>query len=127
MADRTRSNPQWDKIPTKLGPKNSSDRQKDIKFLITSIKQNDEKIREEKSSKMPNEKRIAKCQEIIDSCKQTIRREALAMASAHMILTAIMKEIDKGDYDAALKKSMEIKDVAVDTFFTAALAKKQRG
>lgn len=127
MVDRTRSNPNWDKIPTKLGPKNSSDRQKDYTFLIKSIKTLADRIQEEKSSKSPDEERIAKWQKQIKDCRQTIHKQRLDIASLSLILSEIEKDLDNNNYDAALKTAAKIKDVPAETFFTAALAKKQRG
>lgn len=131
MSDRTRSNPKYDKIPTKLGPKNSSDRQQDVVFLINSIKQNEDKIQQYKSDKTLTDaekaKKISRAQDIVKNCKQTILREALRYASANMLLTSIIEDVDKNNYDVALKKAAKIKDAPVETFFTAAIEKKQRG
>jgi hypothetical protein len=110
MSDRTRSNSSFPKPGMISVSRTRSDRQEYIEYCIDRIEANKKILQEEMSCNVKNEKKIKNAKEGILNSTQSIHNELFMIAKKGGILdekvvlsviSAINKDMEKGDYKAA--------------------------
>lgn len=98
MSNRTRSNTKWDKMPLS----SSVDHFQIISQFVGVIVKTKEKLAQEMSYRTPDAKFIARCNESIQNCFGTIKKELLNIGIEDKIeISKIVEFIKKSEFNTA--------------------------